>query len=156
MDTTWDSIVVGAGAAGLSAALVLGRARPRTLVIDAGRQSNRHTHGIGGLLGSDRRAPSDFYAAGRAELARYPTVELREGDVVGGRRDEDDFVLELGDGSTEVARRVLRPPAWSTGTRRSMGSRSAGVTRCSIARSATAGSTATSRSRCSTEAERSC
>ncbi|CAA9507632.1 MAG: Thioredoxin reductase [uncultured Solirubrobacteraceae bacterium] len=72
MDTTWDCIVVGAGAAGLSAALVLGRARRRTLVIDAGKQSNRHTAGIGGLLASDRRPPLDFYETGRVELANYP------------------------------------------------------------------------------------
>ena len=107
MDSPWDCIVVGGGAAGLSAALVLGRARRRTLVVDAGRQSNGHTAGIGGLLGNDRRAPSAFYAAGRAELASYPTVELREGDVGGGRRDGEDFLLELTDGSTERARRVL-------------------------------------------------
>jgi thioredoxin reductase len=107
MDTTWDCIVVGAGAAGLSAALVLGRARRRTLVIDAGQQSNRHTAGIGGLLANDRRPPLDFYGTGRAEVATYRTVDLRSGEVVSGRRDEEDFVLELADGSTEVARRVL-------------------------------------------------
>ena len=72
MDSTWDCIVVGAGAAGLSAALVLGRARRRTLVVDAGAQSNRRAHGIGGLLGHDGRPPADLYAAGRAELAAYP------------------------------------------------------------------------------------
>jgi thioredoxin reductase len=41
MDSAWDCIVVGAGAAGLSAALVLGRARRRTLVLDTCGQSNR-------------------------------------------------------------------------------------------------------------------
>jgi thioredoxin reductase len=107
MDTTWDYIVVGAGAAGLSAALVLGRARQRTLVIDAGGQSNRYAHGIGGLLGQDGRAPAEFYAAGRDELAVYPTVELRSGEVVRGERDDAGFVLELADGAREPARRVL-------------------------------------------------
>jgi thioredoxin reductase len=77
VDTTWDCIVVGAGAAGLSAALVLGRARRRTLVVDAGGQSNRHAEGIGGLLGHDGRPPEELYAVGRHELAAYPTVELR-------------------------------------------------------------------------------
>jgi thioredoxin reductase len=66
MDTTWDCIVVGAGAAGLSAALVLGRARRRTLVVDAGGQSNLPAHGIGGLLGHDGREPAALSAAGRA------------------------------------------------------------------------------------------
>ena len=118
MDTTWDCIVVGAGAAGLSAALVLGRARRRTLVIDAGAQSNLVAHGIGGLLGQDTRAPADFYAAGREELAAYPAVQLRAGEVTGGERDGTGFVLELADGERETARRVLlatgmdyRPPA---------------------------------------------
>jgi thioredoxin reductase len=107
MDSTWECIVVGAGAAGLSAALVLGRAQRRTLVIDAGEQSNLAAHGIGGLLGQDGRPAADFYAAGREELAAYPAVELRDGQVVGGERLDSGFVLELADGSRETARRVL-------------------------------------------------
>lgn len=107
MERPWDCIVVGAGAAGLSAGLVLGRARQRTLVVDAAGQSNRHAHGIGGLLGHDGRQPSEFYAAGRAELAAYPTVELRSGEVLGGERQDAGFVLELAGGSREIARRVL-------------------------------------------------
>ena len=107
MDTTWDCIVIGAGAAGLSGALVLGRARRRTLVVDAGKQSNLAAHGIGGLLGQDTRPPAEFYAAGRDELAAYPTVELRAGEVRRGERHDARFVLELADGSRETARRVL-------------------------------------------------
>ena len=107
MNSTWECIVVGAGAAGLSAGLVLGRARRRTLVIDAGAQSNRVADGIGGLLGHDTRPPADFYAAGGAELAAYPSVELRIGEVVSGERNGDGFTLELTDGSLETARHVL-------------------------------------------------
>jgi thioredoxin reductase len=107
MDNTWECIVVGGGAAGLSAALVLGRARRRTLVVDAGRQSNLAAHGIGGLLGHDRRPPAAFYAAGREELAAYPTVEVRSGEVVDAGRSGDGYVLELADGSQEVTQRVL-------------------------------------------------
>ncbi len=107
MDNTWDCIVVGGGAAGLSAALVLGRARRPTLVVDAGVQSNRVAHGIGGLLGHDGRPPAELYAAGRAELAAYPTVQVRSGEVRGGDRQDGSFVMSLADGSREVARRVL-------------------------------------------------
>jgi thioredoxin reductase len=57
VDIEWDCIVVGGGAAGLGAALVLGRARRRTLVVDEGKQSNLVAHGIGGLLGHDGRPP---------------------------------------------------------------------------------------------------
>ena len=105
--TEWDCIVVGGGAAGLSAGLVLGRARRKTLIVDAEEQSNLAAAGIGGVLGNDTRPPAEFYAAGREELRRYPTVELHRGEVAGGRRDEDGFTLTLADGSEEHARRVL-------------------------------------------------
>ena len=101
---TWDCIVVGGGAAGLSAALVLGRARRRTLIIDKGEPSNRFAHGIGGLLGQDGRAPQDFYADGREELKRYPSVEFRHGEVVDGA---PGFTLTLQDGTTETATTVI-------------------------------------------------
>ena len=117
MDIVWDCIIVGGGVAGLSAALVLGRARRRTLLVDAGDQSNLAAHGIGGLLGHDGRSPAELYAAGRGELAAYPSVQLRTGEVVAGERVADVFELELGDGHRARARRVLlatgmdyRPP----------------------------------------------
>ncbi|ORB66233.1 NAD(P)/FAD-dependent oxidoreductase [Mycolicibacterium tusciae] len=117
MDNIWDCIIVGGGAAGLSAGLVLGRARRRTLLVDAGAQSNLPAHGIGGLLGHDGRSPAELYEIGRSELSVYPSVEVRSGEVVTGERSEGDFVLQLADGTRERTRRVLlatgmeyRPP----------------------------------------------
>lgn len=103
----WECIVVGGGAAGLSAALVLGRARRRTLLIDAGEQSNLASHGVGGLLGHDGRAPAELYAIGRRELSAYPSVEVREGRVVRGAPVGDHFELDLDDGQRVQGRRVL-------------------------------------------------
>jgi thioredoxin reductase len=117
MTDSWDCVIIGGGAAGLSAALVLGRARRRTLVVDAGDQSNLAASGIGGLLGHDGRSPAELYDIGRRELAAYPSVEVRNGVVVGGARDDDGLVLDLDDGCRERTRRVLlatgmhyRPP----------------------------------------------
>ncbi|MCV7224999.1 NAD(P)/FAD-dependent oxidoreductase [Mycolicibacterium komossense] len=117
MDIVWDCVIVGGGAAGLSAGLVLGRARRRTLIVDAGQQSNLSAHGIGGLLGSDGRPPAELYAAGRVELSAYPSVEVRDGEVVSGARAGDEFVLTLDTGEQVRSRRVLlatgmqyRPP----------------------------------------------
>jgi thioredoxin reductase len=75
--------------------------------VDAGNQSNRAAHGIGGLLGHDGRPPAAFDAAGADELRRYPTVELRAGTVLRGERRGGSFLLELDDGSSQTARRVL-------------------------------------------------
>lgn len=107
MGREWDCVVVGGGAAGLSAALVLGRARRRTLLLDGGRQSNLAAERIGGLLGNDRRPPAEFYAAGRAELAAYRNVELRDIEAVDGAPAERGFALSLGDGAEERSRAVL-------------------------------------------------
>ena len=107
MRNGWDCAVVGGGAAGLSAALVLGRARRRTVVIDAAEQSNRASPVIGGLLGYDQRPPAELYAAGRRELSSYPSVEYRRGQVRCGRRCDGGFVLEVDGGEPIRARRVL-------------------------------------------------
>jgi thioredoxin reductase len=117
MESAWECVVVGGGAAGLSAALVLGRARRRTLVIDAGEQSNLVAHGIGGLLGHDQRPPAELYVQGRHELSRYPSVELCKGRVVRATARDEVFELELEGGEIVRGLRVLlatgmdyRPP----------------------------------------------
>jgi thioredoxin reductase len=105
--TSWECVVVGGGAAGMSAALVLGRARRRVLVVDTGEQSNRPAEGIGGLLGHDGLAPAELYARARAELAAYPSVEVREALVTGASPHDGGFVLSTADGATLHAARVL-------------------------------------------------
>lgn len=109
-DRPFDCIVLGGGAAGLSATLVLGRARRRTLLIDAGGQSNRPSPGIGGLLGHDGRAPDELYALGREEVTAYPTVTVLDGEVVRAAGEEDAFVFALADGRSVRSRRVVLAP----------------------------------------------
>ncbi|NDJ89609.1 NAD(P)/FAD-dependent oxidoreductase [Mycolicibacter kumamotonensis] len=106
MDEIWDCLVVGGGAAGLSAGLMLGRARRKTLLIDAGEQSNLAAAGIGGLLGHDGRPPAELYALGRSELASYG-VQIRLGAVTDVTGVDGAFAVRLADGATERTRRVL-------------------------------------------------
>jgi thioredoxin reductase len=104
-----DCIVVGAGAAGMSASLTLARARRSTLVIDAGEQSNLTASSVGGE--NDRRPPSRFYAAGSAALTAYGSVELCRGEVARGVRDDDgNFTVTFGDGRRERARSMVLAP----------------------------------------------
>lgn len=103
----YDCVVVGGGAAGLSAALVLGRARRHTLVIDAGQQSNLPAHGIGGLLGFDGRSPADLYAQGRLELEAYPSVQCVTATATDASRGEGGFTVALSDGRRVWARQLL-------------------------------------------------
>ena len=99
----YDVVVIGGGAAGLSAALVLGRARRRVAVVDAGQPRNAPAARMHGFLSRDGMPPADLLAAGRAEVTAYG-VEVIEDRVVG---ITTGFSIELADGQPLSARRIL-------------------------------------------------
>ena len=99
----YDVVVVGGGAAGLSAALVLGRARRRVAVIDAGAPRNAPAAHMQGFLSRDGMSPADLLAEGRKEVTGYG-VELVNDQVLG---IEPGFVVRLAGGRTVTARRIL-------------------------------------------------
>ncbi|WP_043616780.1 NAD(P)/FAD-dependent oxidoreductase [Nonomuraea candida] len=99
----FDVVVVGGGAAGLSAALVLGRARRRVAVIDDGEPRNAPAEHMQGFLSRNGMSPSALLEVGRAEVAGYG-VRFIEGRV--GRIDHGYFV-QLEDGRVIRARRVV-------------------------------------------------
>ncbi|CAM5431315.1 MULTISPECIES: NAD(P)/FAD-dependent oxidoreductase [Streptomyces] len=101
----YEVVVVGAGAAGLSAALVLGRSRRRTLVVDAGEPRNAPSAHMQGYLSRDGMSPAEFLAVGREEIARYG-VELVRDRVVDVAR-EGDFAAVLASGRTVRARHLV-------------------------------------------------
>lgn len=77
----FDAVVIGGGAAGLSAAQALGRSLRRTLVIDAGEPRNRFAARMHNVLGLDGVPPLELLARGRAEAAAYG-VETVPGEVL--------------------------------------------------------------------------
>jgi thioredoxin reductase len=105
-ERAFDCVVVGGGVAGLSAALVLGRTRRSTLVVDAGAQSNRLAPHVGGLLGHDGTPPAELYALGRDQVAAYDAVQFREGRVADARSDGAEFLVTL-EGGDELRSRSL-------------------------------------------------
>ncbi|ETR79241.1 FAD-dependent pyridine nucleotide-disulfide oxidoreductase [Afipia sp. P52-10] len=92
--------MIGAGPAGLSAALILARARRAVAVYDGGAPRNRRAKRLGGFLTRDGTAPADFLQMARSELGRYDTVSLCENTmVVDAKVSESGFRLisEAGD-----------------------------------------------------------
>jgi len=89
----FDCIVVGAGPAGLSAALTLGRARRRTLVLDSGKPRNHAARAMHGVLGHDGLSPAELRSRGIEEVKRYG-VEVRAADVGSARAIEGGFELD--------------------------------------------------------------
>ncbi|GAA4792436.1 NAD(P)/FAD-dependent oxidoreductase [Streptomyces ziwulingensis] len=105
-DETYEVIVVGGGAAGLSAALTLGRARRRTLVVDAGEPRNAPAAHMQGYLTRDGMSPAEFLARGREEIASYG-VDLVRDRAVAVTRGERGFAVGLAGGRTVYARRLV-------------------------------------------------
>jgi thioredoxin reductase len=101
--SNYDVVVVGGGAAGLSAALVLGRARRRVAVVDAGAPRNAPADHMQGFLSRDGISPADFLAAGRAEAIGY-AVELIDERV---DAISSAFSVHLASGRVLNARRIL-------------------------------------------------
>ena len=80
----FDCIVVGAGPAGLSAALTLGRARRSVLVLDSGKPRNYAARAMHGVLGHDGLHPAALRERGVEELGRYG-IEVRAAEVASAR-----------------------------------------------------------------------
>jgi len=102
-ENSYDVLVVGGGAAGLSAALMLGRARRRVAVVDGGSPRNAPAQHMHGFLSRDGLPPSELLKIGREELAGYG-VEVLDDRVT---RLEAGFTAELASGRELTARRVL-------------------------------------------------
>ncbi|MCB9548655.1 MAG: NAD(P)/FAD-dependent oxidoreductase [Myxococcales bacterium] len=102
----YDVVIAGGGPAGLSAALTLGRARRRVLVCDAGPRRNAAAEHVHGFLTRDGVTPDALRAHGRADLAAYPGVEVRDVSVLGITGERGAFRVALPEGEV-VARRIL-------------------------------------------------
>ncbi|MFE7620204.1 NAD(P)/FAD-dependent oxidoreductase [Streptomyces sp. NPDC057496] len=102
-DDIHDVVVIGAGAAGLNAALLLGRARRKVVVIDAGTPRNAPAAHMQGFLSRDGLPPAALLDIGRAEIARYGVQLIR------GRVEEIDhgYFVRLAGGAVLKARRIL-------------------------------------------------
>jgi len=101
-----DVVVIGGGAAGLSGALMLARARRSVVVVDAGTPRNAPAAGVHGLLGRDGTPPAGLLDRGRAEVRSYGG-EIVRGEVETVERDGDRFAVRVAGGGTLRARRLL-------------------------------------------------
>ena len=102
----WDVVIVGGGVAGLSAALILARARRRVLVIDGAEPRNRFAPHMHGVLGRDGASPLQLLADGRSEVQAADGV-IESARVVSLQRLDDGFELTTDAGDQHRAKRVV-------------------------------------------------
>ncbi len=105
--TTYDVVVIGGGAAGLSAALVLARARRSVVVVDAGAPRNAPAPQMHGFLSRDGLPPQELLTIGRREVRSYAGAIIDSTVASAARRARSTFEVGLADGTVLTARRVL-------------------------------------------------
>jgi thioredoxin reductase len=103
----YDVIIVGAGPAGLSAALILGRCRRRVLLCDTGRPRNAASQAMHGFLSRDGMPPLEFLRIAREQMRQYDTIETRDVEVVKAECQESRFHVTLKDGVRLASRKLL-------------------------------------------------
>src|SRR5690242_14521835 len=104
---SYDVLVVGGGAAGLSAALVLSRARRAVVVVDSGNPRNAPAAHMHGFLSRDGMPPADLLATGRKEITTYGAAIVHGTVRELVSTDGSGFRALLDDGQRLDARRVL-------------------------------------------------
>ena len=146
-DDNYDVVVIGGGAAGLTAAVALLRSRRSVLLIDAGDPRNAPAGHVHNFLTQDGTPPEDLYAAGRTEVQAYGG-QVARAHAGALERHGDLFRVQTGD-RTVTARRVLV----ATGARDQLpdipGLRTGGASTCCTARTATVGRSAAGALGCS-------
>jgi thioredoxin reductase len=105
-ENSFDVVVLGGGAAGLSGAMTLARARRSVLVLDSGEPRNAPAQGVHGFLSRDGIAPAELLAAGAAEVIGYGG-QIRAARAVSVHRDGTGFAVRTADGQTVTASRLL-------------------------------------------------
>jgi thioredoxin reductase len=104
---TWDVIIVGAGPAGLSAALILGRCCRRVLICDRGTPRSWASKAMHGFLSRDPISPDEFRQLGIDDLCRYENVELIQMEVDAIQAAEWGFTVSSKNGESHACRKLL-------------------------------------------------
>jgi thioredoxin reductase len=143
----YDVVIVGGGAAGLSAALVLGRCRRSVLVCDDGHPRNEVSPAAHCLLGNEGIGSSELLAKGRNELREYKSVAVHGDEVLAITKADNQFTISCLSGLTVTARKVLLTTGVKVKFRRSTAFRSCMGVAYTTALTATGSNTVTNHSR---------
>lgn len=106
-ETIQEVIIIGGSYAGLSAAMTLGRAGRKVLVIDSGKPCNAQTPHAHNYLTQDGETPAGIAAKGLADALKYPTVTHLNDFVTAAVKDNDYFELKTATGKSLKAKKLL-------------------------------------------------
>lgn len=107
MKKEFDVIIVGGSYAGLSAAMALGRALRKVLIIDSGIPCNRQTPHSHNFITHDGESPSVISLKAKTQVSQYPTITFVDGKVISGKKLEGKFQVDTDDDEQFFGRKLL-------------------------------------------------
>lgn len=103
----FDVIIVGGSYAGLSAAMALGRASRKTLIIDNGLPCNRMTPHAHNFITHDGAKPAAIAALAREQVLKYDTISLHTGKAISGSKISNGFIIGTEEGESFFAKKLI-------------------------------------------------
>lgn len=103
----FEVVIIGGSYAGLSAAMSLGRALRRVLVVDSGKPCNRQTPHSHNFITQDGKKPADIANEARKQVLQYDTVKFYEGLAVSGRKTDKGFETETQSGEVFISKKLI-------------------------------------------------
>ena len=113
VSNNFDLIIIGGSYAGLSAAMALGRALRRVLIIDSGLPCNRQTPHSHNFITHDGERPEVIAEKAKAQVMKYATVNYHQGIAISGKKTENGFAIATQDGEEFTAKKLV----FATGVR---------------------------------------
>ena len=107
MNNNFDVIIVGGSYSGVAAAMALGRALRRVLIIDSGKPCNRQTPHSHNFLTQDGRTPKEIAALGRQQVQMYNTIVFFNGTATNGIKSENGFEIQVASGEKFTAKKLV-------------------------------------------------
>lgn len=92
----FDVAIAGAGFAGLSSALLLGRYLATVVMFDGGATRNSMTRHVHGYPGFENASPKEIIGRMRADVRKYRSVETVKGRVSGIEKRGTHFAIAVG------------------------------------------------------------
>lgn len=103
----YDTLIVGGGPAGLSAALILGRCLRSVVVIDHGRPRNAYSHSLHGYLSQHDIPPKEFIRKSHDQLAHFENIQIKNAEALTVKKKENYFETYLSTGETIRSKKLL-------------------------------------------------
>lgn len=103
----FDVIIIGGSYAGLSAALTLGRAITRVLIIDSNNPCNKQTPVSHNFITQDKERTADIITKAKEQVLQYPTIRFEDGKVIALNKTDKLFEVDTAIGERFIAKKVL-------------------------------------------------